>query len=174
MRLPLYICLLTLSLLPRLVAQSSSVGPLPDERKAIPVTEGERNPFGKKITKITAEMPADTESEESRIRSHVAQVGVYGFRSAPEGNKALLGSYLITEGLSVPPFFANQTETLRVNKISEKEVELGFVEQDGTHASRLISLSFDLRPTVRYKLTPTGQTTDPAVSSEYGGVIKKQ
>jgi len=161
------------SFLPHVFSQASTVGPMPDERKAIAVTEQERNPFGKRVTKVTTEMPSDTESEESRIRSHLSQTVVSGYRTAPEGNKALLGSYLITVGHEVPSFFPNQVELLRVNSISPSQVELGFVEKDGTHATRVINLSFDLRPAVRYKLTPT-TTAEAAATSEFGGVIRKK
>lgn len=128
-----------------------SIGLLPQDKTPVEVDDSERNPFGKKVVK-TAEAVVETESEEQKIRSLVTKLPFGGITRGYGVVKVLLGSFMLEKGGLLPDVIPGQTERLRVMEVSEKYVELGFVEEDGTVSSRLIKLSFDLKPVVRYKL----------------------
>lgn len=128
-----------------------SIGLLPQDKTPVEVDDSERNPFGKKVVK-TAEAVVETESEEQKIRALVEKLPFGGITRGYGVVKVLLGSYMLEKDGLLPDVIPGQTERLRVMEVSEKHVELGFVEEDGSVSSRLIKLSFDLKPVVRYKL----------------------
>lgn len=132
-------------------AAPPSIGLLPQDKTPVEVDDSERNPFGKKVVK-TAEAMVETESEEQKIRALVEKLPFGGITRGYGVVKVLLGSFMLEKDGLLPDVIPGQTERLRVMEVSEKHVELGFVEEDGSVSSRLIKLSFDLKPVVRYKL----------------------
>jgi hypothetical protein len=153
-----------------LAAPSKSVGMLPGDKVFLTVEETERNPFGQRIIQA-AEAPKDTGGEESQIRSVVENLTVKGVTKSGGRMKVLLGSYALEEGKLMPPLIPDQTEKLRVLVLTDKKVELGFIEKDGSAQTRKIVLHLDFTPAVRYKVGPgaTASSTAPSL----GGVYKK-
>jgi len=131
-----------------------SIGLLPQDKTPVEVTDSERNPFGRKLVK-TPEVAAQTESEEQKIRAVVTRLPFGGITRGYGVVKVLLGSFMVEKGGYLPDVIANQTEKVRVMEVSEEHVELGFVDEDGSVSSRVLKLTFDLKPVVRYQIGST-------------------
>ena len=140
-----------------------AIGILPEDKTPAVVTETERNPFGKRATKAVAAQ-AETESEETKIRSVIENLPLGGMASGSAIVKTLLGPYPVAEGNTLPDMIPGQTEKVRVLSVTEERVELGFVDKDGRAETRKISLLIHLKPTVRVKL---------GGSADQDGVTKK-
>jgi len=153
-----------------LAGPAKSVGMLPGDKVAITVEETERNPFSQRIVQA-AEAPKDTGAEESQLRTVVENLDLKGVTKSGGRMKVLLGSYALEEGKLMPQLIPDQTEKLRVIALTDKKVELGFVEKDGSAQARKIVLHLDFTPSVRYKVGPgaTASSTAPSL----GGVYKK-
>jgi hypothetical protein len=143
-------------------------GPLPGERKGTKVTTNERNPFAPKIQK-TEVQSAPVENEESRIRAILLRLPVSGVVESPNGHRLLLGPLVAETGRNLPQILPNQKEVLRVITISDRTVELAFVERDGSPGTRRIIKNFDVTPSVQYKI---GGVVLPN-RGNFDGVVKK-
>lgn len=149
------------------------VGLLPEEKVGITLAESERNPFGKRGPKTPAKSASDTESEEARIRGILASMPAAGTGERDGKYSALLGSFVISPGQALPLILENQTEKVRVLKVDQNTIELGFVEKDESAETRKITLPIRLKPEVRYSLgVKTVSPDSQEAKASFGGVIK--
>ncbi len=152
-------------------AADPALGITPGERKSVMVSGEERNPFGRRASKGPG-APVDAASEESRIRVVLEGLPVGGITTGSGGVKVLLGSLLLRKGAEVPPVIPNQTEKIRVLSLSGGQIELGFIEKDGTAETRRIQLPMNLAPDVRFSLA-NKSPKKPESNETLGGVKRK-
>lgn len=127
------------------------MGQLPDEKNPELLQSKERNPFVRREAKI-AEVDTNRETEESKLRD---LLGVMSITGAILGNgtvKLLLGNLILKQGQLLPPLIEGQTEHLIVNKITDKQVEIDFVESEKQIEPRKIIIPIDLQPRVTVRL----------------------
>lgn len=125
----------------------------PEKREPTKVPEGERNPFGllalpppeEKMELATVE----AETEEMKIRRILGTMKVGGFSGQAGSYRVLLGPMQLREGDPVPKLFGDQAETLKVQKITEREMVLSFIEKTPDLPPRTIGLGIDMAPRVR-------------------------
>lgn len=121
----------------------------PGAREEAEVLPGERNPFGL-VSGTQGPEGADpvTETEEQKLRRTLGSMRVGGLTGAPGSYRVLLGPVSLREGDVLPRLFSTQAEVLRVEKITEKEMSLVFIEKDTNQPPRVIGLAIDLKPRV--------------------------
>lgn len=131
----------------------------PDKRLPVDVREGERNPFGLLSAPPPEEeetVQVEAETEEMKIRRILGNMRVTGRIGSPGSYQLQLGMMQLEEGDTLPRLFANQGEDLRVEKITERQIILNFVERRrlGEEAlpPRSVGLGYDLSPRVRSML----------------------
>ena len=126
------------------------------------------NPFGEKAKKVVAsKVDSNVESEESKIRSFFMDRRITGKATSPEGRRAIaMDGLILEEGQRIPPILPNQTQILRVTRITEKVLEISWVEGGGTPGSapRKIQKRLDLEPKVASMLP--GATGTAATESQ--------
>jgi hypothetical protein len=141
------------------VESIEQLGILPNDKAPLLVTEEERNPFSARLEDKVDDMFAlSSESQESQIRSVFAQLNVNGVSKAPRGGlRVLLGDLILSEGRELAPVIVGQTERIVVVKITEKEVELAWVDEHTNQLDgRKLSIPIQMAPTVEFELA--GQT----------------
>lgn len=125
----------------------------PGARKPSDVTPTERNPFGLLAVpppEEKQEVKIEVETEEMKIRRILGNMRVAGLAGSPGDYRVMIGSMKLAEGDVVPRLFSNQAEVLRVDRISDRQVVLSFVERKQQDLPpRTIGLGFDLAPRVR-------------------------
>jgi hypothetical protein len=129
----------------------------PGQRRPTDVKPGERNPFGLLAVPPPEEqeeqVKIEVETEEMKIRRILGNMRVTGLAGSPGDYRVVVGSMQLAEGDIVPRLFANQAEVLRVDRISDRQVLLSFVErkQQGQEdlPPRTVGLGIDLAPRVR-------------------------
>ncbi len=153
-------------------ARSGDIGPMPEDKQPVEVGAEERNPFGKRVVKTAEPVIQNAETEETKIRGVIEKLPFEGFTHGAAGTKALIGSFVLAEGSMVPPVLQDQTERLTVLLVTPTDLELGFIEKDGSTGARKIVRKLDLQPTVRFKLG--GQAEDAkAANGSLGGIVTK-
>lgn len=130
----------------------ASMGLLPDDKKPVILEVDERNPFAIHTPKAGPAVFAPKDTEETSLRALVSRLPISGITRSYGVTKVLLGSFMVEDGGSLPLLIPRQTESLKVIAVSEKEVQLSFVEKDGSTGKRTIELPVDLSPSVRYQL----------------------
>jgi len=151
---------------------ASDIGQLPEDKKPTEVRADERNPFGKRIVKTAEPAVVETETEETKIRAVIDKLPLEGITEGFSDTKALLGSFVLAVGKPVPPVLADQSERLVVLSVTPNELQLGFIEKDGTSETRKIVRKLDLQPTVRFKL-PGPPEAAKNEGAGLGGMTKK-
>ena len=129
----------------------------PGRRQPKDVKPDARNPFGLLAVPPPEEEEAaikiEVETEEMKIRRILGNMRVAGLAGSPGDYRVMVGSMKLAEGDIVPRLFANQVEVLRVDGISDRQVQLSFVErkQEGQAdlPPRTLGLGIDLSPRVR-------------------------
>lgn len=157
------------------VADQSDIGLLPQDKAPVTVADDERNPFGRRTPKGPV-VVEETENEEAKIRGLIAKLPLGGMTRGYGVTKVLVGSFTVEEGQVLPDLIPNQTEKVRVLSVTGGQVELGFVDKDGTADIRKIVLIYDLKPEVRFKLggsAPGAASKDGKAAASFGGVMKK-
>jgi hypothetical protein len=147
---PLCLFILLLAVAPTARAEETQVldiGQLPGERSPVLLPPGERNPFARRESRI-ADAVGEKESEESKLRSMIQMMPVTGVVRGGDSVKALLGGIILKQGEPLPALIEEQTEHLVVGEISDKEVQIWFVESEETTEPRKITIPIDLRPRV--------------------------
>lgn len=152
---------------------ASEIGLLPQEKTAIVVDAAERNPFGLR-TVLAPEKVEETGGEEKSIRDAIGTLPVGGVVGTPPNARVLLGSMALSEGKELPAVIDNQSERLRVVSITEKQIEIAFLEKNGKESERRITVALNVKPSVRYMLgSKTGTTgVKKADKSKLGGMTK--
>lgn len=141
---------------------------LPDGRKTVELRPGERNPFVQQAVPVVEQAETPTaETEESRLRKILRSIKVGGISTTGKKASLLLGSLILKEGALLPTLIENQSETLKVTKISEEEIILTFVEKDPSVEARQIIISTGMNPTVATLLY--GEAVNKLVPTEKDG-----
>ncbi|MDD5200607.1 MAG: hypothetical protein PHC88_12500 [Terrimicrobiaceae bacterium] len=129
------------------------IGELPGEKVPDLLRPKENNPFTRRETKI-AEVAADRESEESKLRALFAGMSVTGVIRGGGAVKVLLESLILEQGESIPSLIEGQTERLVVARNTDTQVEIDFIEGDEHAEPRKILIPIDLRPRVAVRMPP--------------------
>jgi hypothetical protein len=117
-----------------------------------------RNPFAER-KKVNQNKPTEqVETEESRLRAFFDKEKVNGIFKLGGRNSVTLGRLSLEEGQILRPIIPNQTQILRVIKVTDEELEIGWVEDatPGLEPSvpRKIRKRINLQPEV--KALPSG------------------
>jgi hypothetical protein len=146
-----------------------AIGFLPQDKEALQaeakVDPKKINPFAVRTKKVTESAQTDnTESEESKIRNFFESKKVSGAIMMDGKRTVCIGRLLLEEGKAIPSVIPGQTHLLRVTKITDKLVELAWVEGLGVEGQipRKIQRPIDLAPRVMQVLAseeePSGET----------------
>lgn len=148
--------------------QLKDIGMLPEEKLALRPEEKldpkRSNPFAERTKPKQAAAIEVVENEESKIRRVFDGLKISGITKSNGKYSALLGDLIIEEGGQLSPVIQNQTQILRATRVSDKLIEIVWVEGAGyeTKAPRRIIKRVELSPRVGVLLAaqPAG-TTDP-------------
>ena len=146
------------------------IGPLPEDKQALRPDEkidGKKsNPFAERNKPKTEKAEETVETEESKIRMVFDTLRITGIMKSNGKYSALLGDMILEENQPVPPVLPGQTQILRVARVTDKMVELAWVEGAGfeTAAPRRILKRVELSPKVAV-LLPGQSKPDSAVVS---------
>lgn len=153
-------------------AQSSDNELLPQNRPTIILQDNERNPFGQRTVQQT--VVEQVETEESRLRAFLQNLPISGVSDKEGSFKILLGSISVEKGGSLPSLISGQNEKIYVREVTAENIELGFVEKDGSSETRLINLPVNVKAEVRYLMeTQTSGKKGKAVQGPgLQGVVK--
>lgn len=143
----------------------------PTSREEAEILPGERNPFGLVSGAPAPQGAPVAETAEQKLRRTLGSMRIGGLTGSPGSYRVLLGPMSLTEGDLLPRLFSTQAEVLRVEKITDKEVSLVFVEKDTNQPPRTVGLAIDLKPRVKSmmagetfnKLVTFGANGEPAV-----------
>jgi len=138
-----------------------AIGELPGQKKPELIQPKERNPFVRREEKVAADN-ADKESEESKLRALFKTMPVTGVIRGGGETKVLLSTLILKQGEALPPLLEEQTEVLIVGPITDRQVEIDFVESDEQAEPRKILIPIDLRP--RVAIMPAGVAPAPQPS----------
>ncbi len=141
--------------------KASVVGMLPHQKQGKPLDAKERNPFAELVRVEAVGEAEDTSTEESNIRAVLASLKVSGVTRGDAGAmKAQLGSFILEEGRELEQIIPNQTDVLKVTKVSEKLVEITWVDVEGSEQPRKHIIELDLSPKVLTRLPSPGGESD--------------
>lgn len=148
--------------------QLKDIGMLPEEKLALHPEEKldpkRSNPFAERAKAKAAQAIETVETEEIKIRRVFDGLKISGITKYNGKFSALLGDLIIEEGGQIAPVIQNQTQILRATRVSDKFIEIVWVEGAGyeTKAPRRIVKRVELSPRVGVLLAaqPAG-TTDP-------------
>ncbi|MGI9240565.1 MAG: hypothetical protein ACR2RV_07170 [Verrucomicrobiales bacterium] len=133
---------------------AADIGILPSQKIPASVDKGDRNPFSTRHVENNVPIDGiDTESEESRIRQVFAGLRVTGHVPASKGSpRVLVGDLILKEGIELPQVIENQTNVLRVTRITNKEVEITWIDEEVAEAPRKLLIPINLEPEVSFLL----------------------
>jgi hypothetical protein len=123
-----------------------------------------RNPFAER-KKIVASRPAEqVETEESKLRTFFDKLQVSGLMELGDKRVVTLGRLTLEAGQIVPSVIANQTQILRVIRVEDNLLEIGWVEEAGydTSVPRKIIKKIDLTPKIIQVLASEDNTGENA------------
>lgn len=123
-----------------------------------------RNPFAER-KKIVASRPAEqVETEESKLRTFFDKLQVSGLMKLGDKRVVTLGRLTLEAGQIVPPVIAGQTQILRVIRVEDNLLEIGWVEEAGydTSVPRKILKKIDLTPKITQVLASEDNTGENA------------
>ena len=149
--------------------KAAAVGMLPYQKRGDTLDKDERNPFAVRVEKKQNVSTTDGTTEESKLRGRLNQMRVQGISRGEGGYRAQVGGLILEEGRMVPQLIANQTDVLKVSKVSEKTVEITWVNEEGAEEPRKHILALDIRPMVRSALPAAGGMApmDPRIPVGY-------
>ncbi len=148
--------------------QLKDLGILPEEKLSYRPEEKldskRLNPFAERSKSKEAKAVESVETEEIKIRRVFDTLKISGITKSQGKYSALLGDLIIEEGRQLEPIIQNQTQILRVTRVTDKQVEIVWVEGTSpeTGAPRRIVKLVELAPRVGVLLAaqPAG-TNDP-------------
>jgi hypothetical protein len=119
-----------------------------------------RNPFAERTKAAVAKSTEQVETEESRLRMFFAKLEVTGMLKLGDKRVVTLGRLTLEPGQTLQPVIPSQTQILRVLRVEENMLEIGWVEDAGydTAAPRKIQKKIDLKPKVVLQL-PTDEAS---------------
>ncbi len=141
--------------------KAAAVGLLPHQKRGKPLDSKERNPFAEQVQIESTGEVTDTNSEESKIRAVLMGMEVSGVGRGSNGRmKALLGGLFLEEGRELSQIIPNQTDILKVTKVNEKQIEISWVDVEGTEQPRKHVIELDMDPDIRTQLPSPGGEGD--------------
>jgi len=140
---------------------AASIGILPSQKIPASIDPGDRNPFAARINRDdNATGDFEAESEESKIRQVFANLQVTGHVPSGGGSpRVLIGDIILKEGAPVPQVIVNQTDELRVTRITSKEVEITWMNQIEVDQPSKMLIPINLEPTVPFILPGSGNSS---------------
>jgi hypothetical protein len=130
----------------------------PDEKAPELVKPEEANPF---VAVVVEEIKQDqTSSEENLVKERLLALSVVGASPRAESFRVQLGDMILEAGMVLPAFLPEQEVFLRVNTITDKEIEFVWLEKTKTGLPpRTLTMPIQIKPFVRYALPgqPAGQ-----------------
>ncbi len=124
---------------------------LPEEKEPELVEPGEENPFVAPADSTAKEEAGS--SEENTVKERLLSMQVVGFSQRPGGCRVQLGDLTLEENMIVPAFLPDQSVQLRVNSITESEIEFVWLEKQRTGLPpRTLLLPVRIKPVVRQML----------------------
>ena len=152
------------------MSQLRSIGFLPQDKADLKPEDKmdlkRRNPFADR-KKAVANKPADTaETEESKLRSYFEKLPVSGISKIGGKLTVTLGRHNLEAGDVLPQVITGQTQILRVLRVEQNLLEIGWVEQASPDiaTSRKITKRIDLTPKVKVLLASEDNTGENAQS----------
>jgi len=146
-------------------AEKNSIGELPEEKSSDLLRPKERNPFVRREVKM-AEVQEDKESEESKLRGVINSLKITGVIRGGGTMKVLLGDLILKPGAPVPPLIEGQTEQLVVGPITDKQLEIDFVETESRAEPRKILVPIDLKPKIKGYIAPPRTLSQAAAPND--------
>lgn len=150
------------------MAELRKLGFLPQDKADLRLTDKidikRRNPFAER-KKVVANRPTEqVETEESKIRTFFDKQKISGLMNLGGKYSISLGRLTLEQGMTVPPVIPNQTQILRVMKVTDSELEIGWVEDAGldTGVPRKIRKKIDLRPQLELLIVSEENTGENA------------
>lgn len=148
--------------------QLKDLGILPEEKLSYRPEEKldskRLNPFAERSKAKEVKAVESVETEEIKIRRVFDTLKITGITKSQGKYSALLGDLIIEEGRQLEPIIQNQTQILRVTRVTDKQIEIVWVEGTSpeTGAPRRIVKLVELAPRVGVLLAaqPAG-TNDP-------------
>jgi hypothetical protein len=133
---------------------AADIGILPSQKIPATVDSGDRNPFATRTPEQENFGEGfDIESEESRIRQIFAGLRVTGRVPASKGApRVLVGDLILKEGIELPQVIENQTDRLRVTRITDKQVEITWIDEEVAEQPRKLLIPINLDPDVSFLL----------------------
>ncbi len=152
------------------MSQLRSIGFLPQDKADLKPEDKmdlkRRNPFAER-KKAVANKPADTaETEESKLRSYFEKIPVSGISKIGGKLTVTLGRHNLETGDVLPQVITGQTQILRVLRVEQNLLEIGWVEQASPDIAtpRKITKRIDLTPKVKVLLASEENTGENAQS----------
>lgn len=124
-----------------------------------------RNPFAEKTKPgSAAKNGVQEDTEDSRLRQFFEKNKVTGLMKLGDKHIATLGRLALETGQTLPPLIPGQTQILRVIRVDEKMLEVGWVEDAtfGTPVPRKIVKRIELDPVVEMVLASEDNPGDKA------------
>lgn len=122
----------------------------PDEKSMELVKPEEDNPF---VAVTDLEEEDVSNSEENKIKELILAMKVVGASLRAQGYRVQLGDMILQAGMVVPPFMPDQTVQLRVNSITEDQIEFVWMEKEKTGLPpRILLMPIKMKPSVRYAM----------------------
>ncbi len=123
----------------------------PDEKAPELVKAEEENPFVALVDMTVKEETGN--SEENIIKDRLLSMRVAGSSPRPQGYRVQLGEMILEEGMVVPRFLPDQSVHLRVNSITDTEIEFVWLEKQRTGLPpRTLLMPVRMKPVVHYLL----------------------
>jgi hypothetical protein len=161
--------------------QLKDIGTLPEEKLAMRPEDRldpkRPNPFAERAKPKEAKAVETVETEEIKIRRIFDTLKISGLTKINGKYSALLGDIILEEGAQLGPVIQNQTQILRVTRITNKFIEIQWVEGVGFEsvAPRKIVKRVELNPRVGVMLAaqPAGSSDINAMTylDENGKVV---
>jgi hypothetical protein len=132
----------------------TDIGLLPEQKLAMrpedKIDPKRPNPFAERVKTKEVKTTEVTETEEIKIRRIFDTLKISGITKSDGKYTALLGDLILEEGAQVAPVIANQTQILRVTRVTEKLVQIAWIEGTGMEGAvpRSINKLVELSPRV--------------------------
>lgn len=138
----------------------------PDEKAPELVKAEDENPF---VAVVKEEAKQDqTSSEENKVKERLLSLRVVGASPRKDSYRVQLGDMTLESGMVLPAFLPEQEVFLRVNSITDKEIEFVWLEKTNTGLPpRTLTMPIQIKPVVLYVLP--GQSGEKAAGQrEFG------
>lgn len=152
------------------MAELRKIGYLPQDKAELRPEEKldikRTNPFAERKKTVAAKPTEQVETEESKLRAFFDKQKVSGVMKMGEKWTVTMGRLSLEPGKVIQPIIPNQTHILRVLKVTDTELEIGWVEDAGVGPEptipRKIRKKINLRPEVKELIASEDNTGDTA------------